>query len=197
MSIVRKAKIVEKLFLAVDKDIEKLKANTGIHCVENCIYCCTTPGIKATALEFYPLAIHLYKTGQAEQTLDKLAKNANNAVCPILNTLSVDGSRIGCSQYEHRGLICRLFAFNYTTDKNSVRHIAACKAIKIAQPERIEKANLILKQKPLGPKASDYYSRLQFADFSESQNLYPIGQAIQIAIEKVITHHHYRGKKAM
>lgn len=197
MSIVRKAKAVEKLFQTLDKSINQLQSKTGIHCVENCIYCCTTPNIKATALEFYPLAYHLFKTGQAETMLDKIHQINTPNICPVLNTLSVDGSRTGCSQYEHRGLICRLFAFNYATDKNGIRRIAACKTIKLDQPEAITKINTILAQKPLGPKASDYYSRLQFVDFTESQLLYPIGDAVKIALEKVITYHHYRGKKAI
>ena len=148
-------------------------------------------------MEFYPLAIHLYRTGKAEALLEKIAATNSSSICPMLSTISLDGGKPGCSYYEHRGLICRLFAYNHTTNKYGVRHIAACKAIKINQPDSVLKANLILASKPIGPKASNYYSRLQFVDFTESQNLYPIGEAIRLAVEKVITHHHYRGKKAM
>jgi Fe-S-cluster containining protein len=197
MNIIQKAKAVEKLFQTLEKDINKLKTATGIHCVDSCIFCCTTPNIQATSLEFYPLAMHLYHTNQANLVLEKLNKINTASVCPVLNTLSIEGSRIGCSQYEHRGLICRLFAFNFNTNKYGIRQIAACKSMKINQPDAINKANQILAKKPLGPKASDYYSRLQFVDFTEAQNLYPIGEAIKLAIEKVITYHHYSGNKAM
>ncbi len=197
MDIVRKARAVEKLFKSLEKDIAKLQSQTGIHCIENCIKCCTTPKIVATALEFYPFALHLYYSGQAESFLATIELINNQTICPVLENLSIDGSRIGCKHYDYRGLICRLFAYNHTTDKYGRRRVAACKSIQLDQPESISKANTILAQKPLGPKASNYYSRLQFIDFTESQQLYPIGEAIRIAIETVVTYFHYRGKKAV
>lgn len=72
-----------------------------------------------------------------------------------------------------------------------------CKIIKAEQPEQLARANNFLENKPLGPKASNYYSRLQIIDFHDAQRLYPIGDAIRIAIETVVTDFHYRGNKAM
>jgi len=193
MSITEKSRKVEELFHLLEEEISQLKEETGVHCIENCIYCCTTPKIMATSLEFYPLAENLYKTGQAEQVLEMIHNSENRTSCPLLNSVSIGGSRIGCTQYEKRGMICRLFTYNYTTDKHGLRKISACKAMKLAQPDEIRKTNEILKEKPIGPRASGYYSQLQTIDFIEGQNLYPIRDAIIVAIENVLTYYHYKG----
>lgn len=197
MNVLGKVRAVEKLFKVLDKDIQKLKTHTGISCVENCIKCCTTPRIEATALEFYPLAYHLYKTGQADTILTKIEQINAPSICPSLNNLTIEGTRPGCSFYDHRGLICRLFSYNHSTDKYGRRRLSACKTIRIEQPAQLDLANKMLETRPIGPKASDYYSRLQIIDFHEAQRLYPIGDAVRIAIETILTNMHYRGKKAM
>jgi len=195
MDIVHKARAVEKLFKALEKDIAKLKLKTGIHCMDNCIKCCVTPKIQATALEFYPLAQHLIKEGKAESILESIVQINNPAICPILNHLSYEDSKAGCRYYEYRGLICRLFAYNYTTDKYGKRRIAACKPMQLEQANEVKTANTILMESVLGPKASNYYSRMQFIDFTASQQLYPIGEAIKIAIETILTYSHYKNSR--
>lgn len=197
MNIHQKVRAVEKLFKMLEKDVQKLQKETGIHCIENCIHCCTTPRIQSTSLEFFPLAYHMLKTGQAESLMNTIEQINNSSICPLLNHLSIEGRRPGCGQYEQRGLICRLFSYNHATDKYGRRRISACKPIRLAQPQELDRTNQILQTKPLGPKASAYYSRLQFIDFNEAQKLYPIGEAIKIALETIITYFHYSGKKAM
>lgn len=197
MNALAKVRAVERLFKVLDKDIQELRGQTGISCVKNCIKCCTTPHIEATALEFYPLAYYLYKTGQAESILEKIEQINTPSVCPALNNLTTEGTRPGCLFYDHRGLICRLFTYSYSTDKYGRRRLNACKTIRVEQPEQLDKANKIMATKPLGPKASDYYSRLQIIDFYEAQQLYPIGDAVRIAIETILTNMHYKGSQAM
>ncbi|MCW3789143.1 YkgJ family cysteine cluster protein [Plebeiibacterium sediminum] len=197
MNIVHTVRAVEKLFESLDKDIRRLQLHTGIHCIENCIHCCTTPRIEATSVEFLPLAYHLYKTGQINEVLNKMEQVNNEYTCPLLNLLSFDGKTIGCNHYIHRGLICRLFSYNYLTNKHGVRKINACKKIQLNQPDQIEKANYLLLTKVICPKASDYYSKLRFISYNEAHHLYPIGKAIRIAIDMVVIYFHYKGKKVM
>ncbi len=197
MNVLSKVRAVEKLFKVLEKDVQELRSQTGIGCVDNCTKCCTTPHIEATALEFYPMAYHLYKTGEADSFLEKIQQTNNPTICPILNYFSTEGSRPGCTKYGHRGLICRLFSYNHSTDKYGVRRLATCKTIRIAQPAQLDKANQLLKLKPIGPRATDYYSRLQVIDFNEAHRLYPIGDAIRIAIETILTNQYYRRNKAI
>lgn len=197
MNIVRKVRAVEKLFKTLEKDVQSLKEQTGIHCIDGCVKCCTTSNIVATSIEFYPLAYHLYKNGLAQSYLSNIYQLNDSSLCPFLNTLGVQDIRAGCLHYEQRGLICRIFPYNHHTNKYGVRMMSACKPIKLEQSEQVNKANEILKVKPIGPKASNYYQRLQFIDYYEAEKLYPIGEAIRIAIEKIITYFHYTGKRAM
>ena len=197
MNIESKVRAVERLFQALEKDIKELQAETGISCVENCIKCCTTPRIEATEIEFYPLAYHLYKTGQSNSFLSKIDQINDPTICPALNYLNIDGTKPGCTQYKYRGLICRLFTYNYGTDKYGIRRINACKTIKLEQPAQVDLANKLLQAKTIGPRASNYYSQLQVIDFNEAKRLYPIGNAIKMAIETIVTTFYFRGNKAM
>lgn len=197
MNTLQKVRAVERLFKTLEKDIKQIQDQTGISCVRNCIKCCTTPRIEATALEFYPLAYHLFKTGQSENIIAKIEQTDNYTICPVLNNFTIDELSPGCNHYDQRGLICRLFSYNYGTDKYGRRRINACKTIRVEQPQQLDIANQLLQIKALGPKASNYYSWLQFIDFNEAHRLYPIGKAIKTAIETVITYFHYSGKKAM
>ena len=193
----QKVRAVESLFRILDKDIQKFRNQTGISCIEGCIQCCTSSRIEATSLEFYPLAHYLYITGQAEEIVSKIDQTNNAKLCPLLNHLNIDGNKPNCNNYNYRGLVCRLFAYNYDMDKYGNRRLNVCKIIKAEQKEEVEKARKLLQTRVLGPKATAYYSRLQFIDFNETQKLYPIGTAIKIAIETIIMHFHYNGKKAM
>ncbi len=197
MNIVREVRAVEDLFKTLEKDIEELKEQTGIHCEKNCVKCCTSAHIMATTIEFYPLAYYLYKNHLSDSILSKINKIHNPTVCPVINRFSNKGSKQGCSFYQYRGLICRLFAYSYHTDKHNNRLISPCHNIKIDQAKELKKADEILHDKPIGPKATDYYQQLDFINFNETQKLYPIGDAIRIAIEEVITYFHYKEGRAM
>lgn len=197
MNIVRKVRAVERLFKTLEKDVQILKEQTGIHCAENCIICCTTSRIVATAVEFYPLAYHLYKNDMVDPFLTRIEQINNNSICPALNQFSIEGSSLGCAFYAQRGLMCRLFAYSYRTDKYNRREISTCQIIQKGQGQTVANVNTLLQSKPLGPKATDYYQRLQFIDFNGVQRLYPIGEAIRIAIETIVSYFNYRGGKAV
>lgn len=191
MDIVQKVAEVNQLFDELAVEVDQIREKSGIQCIRGCVKCCTTKRMMATALEFYPLALTLYRSGQAEAFLDKMATIDNPTICPALNTISIDGLPPGCGMYETRGLICRVFGFNHLTDKYGERRISACKPMKVYQTEAVSLANTLLLQEPIGPKASNYYSRLQSIDFEAGQRLYPIGEAVRIAVETVLTHYYY------
>nr|WP_321411337.1 YkgJ family cysteine cluster protein [uncultured Carboxylicivirga sp.] len=197
MTIVRKVRAVERLFKTLEKDVQKLKEHTGISCADNCIKCCTTSNIVATAVEFYPLAYYLVQNNLYNEILTRIDQVNNSTICPLLDPFSINGSRIGCMFYEQRGLICRIFGYTYRIDKYDRRVLATCKTIQTEHQKEVARANELLCAKPLGPKATDYYQRLQFVDYHKAQKMYPIGEAIKIAIETIVTHFHYKKGKAM
>lgn len=193
MEIERKVGVVEELFKNLEVEVAELQESTGLHCIENCVKCCITPNIVAMPIEFYPLALHLYKTGQAEKFLTRIEKTNNTKSCPLLGPLLDDETKTGCQYYKHRGLICRLFAFNHRIDRLERRRLSACKPMQLEQPDSVALANTILATKPIGPKASNYYSQLEINDLNGVTNYLPIGESIRIAVETVLTYYHYKG----
>jgi len=194
MSIVRKVKAVERLFLNLEKEIGVVKNNTGLHCASNCVACCTKKDLKATALEFYPLALHLYKTGQAEDFLTYLQNYEDDGICPMLNQFQTENKSIGCSHYEYRGLICRLFGYSSVKNRLGEHVLSTCKTIKSNYPAEYRKADELARKNKV-PAGSDYFSRLQFIDYNQAYLYYPVKDAIRIAVETIVTYYHYRGKK--
>ncbi|MFB6318104.1 hypothetical protein [Saccharicrinis sp. FJH54] len=181
---------VRKVFAEADKIVASYRKVTHISCELNCYSCCTKPDIQATVLEFLPLAYDLYKSGLAEKVYDELQAFDSGSVCKMLVPFALNGGEIkGCSNYKNRGLICRMFGFTGFTNKNGEVSLATCRIIKAGQSDKIARAPV----KP--PLMSDYYYRLIDIDRSLCVPMLPINQAILKAIEVVLFHYSFRGKR--
>ncbi|MGO4919056.1 YkgJ family cysteine cluster protein [Maribacter spongiicola] len=192
MSIYLKVKAVDRLFYQLDKELGSFQQSTGLACVANCGLCCLKPDINATALEFLPLAYHLLKNGEAEEWLEQLRNDSDNKLCPILNRIIAPGSKGFCSDYAHRGLICRLFGFSAMLHKNNIPTLVTCKPIKEQKPEAVAKANAHIVSKSNYPLISNYYTQLRSIDDSLGIELFPIRIAIEKAILAVLGYYAYR-----
>jgi uncharacterized protein len=195
MGVIRKARAVEGIFQALDKEIDKFKASTGLKCLEGCGACCKKPDIEASILEFLPLAVHLYKEGKSEEILDLIEKDNAPDICVLFSPVIAGSSAGFCSQYKHRGLICRLFGYSASKDKNGALLLATCKRIKEAMPEIFLKASNDIRNGVSVPIITNYYSRLQAIDLNLSGKMMPINQAMRLAIESVELYFYYRNPK--
>ena len=110
-----KIKKVERVFKQLDKETEKFSKQSGLKCVTNCNLCCLKKGLEANVLEFLPLAYYLVKNNLHEAALDLLETNPEH--CINMSKTQIPGITEGCSIYDHRGLICRLFGFSGVRDK--------------------------------------------------------------------------------
>jgi uncharacterized protein len=197
MGVVKKARAVEGIFKALDKEIGQFKASTGLKCLQGCGACCKKPDIEASILEFLPLAVHLYQQGKAEEILDIIEKDEDQGICVLFVPVIADHSAGFCSQYYHRGLICRLFGYSASKDKNGSLTLAICRKIKDAMPEIFKKANDDISNGMPVPVISNYYSRLQSIDFGLSSRMMPINRAIKLAVETVALFNYYNNSKAV
>ncbi len=200
MSIKRKVKAVERVFKSLDEEIDKLKKETGLHCLAGCGKCCTKADIDSSPIEYLPLAFEWFQKGQAEEKLE-LLRNEDNPICINYSPLSLSAQESGsCGVYSHRGLICRLFGFAASRDKNGDLRFVTCKLIKENQPTEFQSVNELIQRKEYVPVFSDYYKRLFQIDFKLANQIHPINKAIRIAIEEVLHYYAYRpftsGKKA-
>lgn len=123
-----KIRKVEKVFKQLDKETEKFGKQSGLKCLTNCNLCCLKKGLEANVLEFLPLAYYLVKNNLHNAALDLLDTNPEH--CISLAKTQVPGQTAGCSIYDHRGLICRLFGFSGVRDKNARLSVYTCTYMK-------------------------------------------------------------------
>jgi Fe-S-cluster containining protein len=189
MSLEEKVRAVETVFDSLDKAIASFQASSGLHCKAGCGKCCFKPDIEATALEFLPFAYHLYKHDKCFEWLNRLMQQPSG-ICTILNPLQAG---VGlCSQYTHRGLICRLFGYSARTNKYNQKELITCQVIKTEQSENYEKARATIAQGGNVPVMNQFYMQLHAIDMELSREFFPINRAIQRAIESVLHYYAYR-----
>ncbi|MDX9881935.1 MAG: hypothetical protein RBS73_07695 [Prolixibacteraceae bacterium] len=139
--------------------------------------------LETSVLEFLPLAIYLYENNLHEQFLDELAKGREYCIC--LSQLKIEGKITGCSQYRHRGLICRLFGFSGLTGKNGEKKIYTCKIIKTGQEQEYKSATTRINENLKIPMASDFQMKMDQIDPILANDINPINVSIEKAISKV------------
>ncbi len=200
MSIIRKVKAVERVFKSLEEEIADVKHHTGLQCIAGCGRCCVKPDIYASPLEFLPLAFYWFKNGAATQMLE-LLEQERSPICFNYRPLSVGDQVNGaCHNYVHRGLICRLFGYAASRDKNGELKLVTCKTIKEQFPREYGNANRWIEEKEYVPVVSDYYKRLIQIDFRLANQSLPVNEAMREALEEVMHYYAYRpfnwGKKA-
>ncbi|MEN9909926.1 MAG: hypothetical protein RLZZ540_3085 [Bacteroidota bacterium] len=192
MSIAHRVILVEALFAKLELEIAVFQESSTLSCVAGCGKCCATPEIDASPLEFLPWAFHLFLNGNAENVLAVL-KSSSKSSCYIYNPLSLlDSNKGNCSDYQYRGLICRLFGFGANKDKYGQYRISTCKIIKDNQKEAFEKTTKAINDSLAIPIFTDYYMNLSQIDFKLGNLILPINQALVFAIEEVLQYYAYR-----
>ncbi|MBL7845156.1 MAG: YkgJ family cysteine cluster protein [Cyclobacteriaceae bacterium] len=190
MTLEEKVLAVEQVFNKLDQEIAQFQSWSTLHCKFGCGKCCFKPDIEATVVEFLPFALYLYRNDQAEKWLEQL-NASNNSICKILNPTQ-SGAGL-CTEYKHRGLICRLFGFSARTNKYGKKELVTCEIIKTEQADQYTKANIKVEQEVESiPVMHQYYMQLHAIDYELTKDFYPINRAIQKAIETVLAYYAYR-----
>jgi len=189
MRMREKVAAVNLLFESLDQQISSFQTTTTIHCKTGCGKCCFKPDIEATVLEFLPFAYHLYQNKLADQWLDKLDA-ADSTLCVILSPTQ-RGAGL-CSEYPHRGLICRLFGYSARTNKYGKKEFVTCQIIKTEQAPAYVEANAKIEAGISVPVMNQYYLQLQSIDYELTRVFYPINGAIRRAIELVQQDYYYQ-----
>lgn len=189
MLLEEKVKAVEEVFEKLDQEIAGFQQHSGLHCKFGCGKCCYKADLEATPLEFLPFAFYLYKNELAFEWLERL-KNAASPLCLILNPTQ-SGAGL-CSEYKHRGLICRLFGYSARTNKYNQKEYVTCQIIKTEQQENYEAAAARVEAGESIPVMNQFYMQLHAIDMELTRDFYPINEAIQKAIENVLSYYAYR-----
>lgn len=184
-----KVKSVEEVFFRLDAAISKFQNSTQLHCQWGCGKCCFKPDIEATPLEFLPFALHLYQNNLAEEWHLKL-KETKSSLCLVLNPTQAGAGL--CSEYTHRGLICRLFGYSARTNKYGKKELITCQIIKTEQSISVAAVESKLESGMEIPVMNEYYMQLASIDFDMAREFFPINEAIGKAIEQVMHYYAYR-----
>jgi Fe-S-cluster containining protein len=180
---------VQEVFSQLDAHIGQFQTATGLHCKWGCGKCCFKPDIEATILEFLPYAHFLYQHQLAIEKLEEL-KSGTDVICTVLNPTQAGAGL--CSEYEHRGLICRLFGYSARTTKYGEKELVTCQIIKTEQQALYAAAQQKIAEGQAVPVMSHYYMQLHAIDFQLAKDFYPINVAISKAIETVLHYYAYR-----
>lgn len=178
-----KIRKIEKVFKLLDKDTEKFISQSGLKCVTNCNICCLKKGLEANVLEFLPLAWYLVTNNLHEAALDLLETDPE--YCINLAPSQIPGQTSGCSNYAHRGMICRLFGFSGIKDKNSRLAVYTCSYMKKEYPKEFNSAMERINSGMKIPMVTDYYYQIYFIDPNMANDYNPINVSIYKAIQKV------------
>lgn len=190
MQLEDKVRAVEAVFDHLDREIAAFRAETGLQCKFGCGKCCFKADIEATPLEFLPFALYLFKNDLAFEWLEKV-RTAESSICQILNPTQ-SGAGL-CSEYKHRGLICRLFGYSARTNKYGQREFVTCQIIKTEQQANYEAAASRVASNELNiPVLNQYYLQLHGIDMDLTREFFPINVAIRRAIETVLSYFAYR-----
>lgn len=166
-----------------------------MQCPIACSKCCLKDDIEATPLEFLPFAYSLYKQNKLFTYLDRMENMPREDRCILYNPLQTLQEPGGCSHYEHRGLICRLFGFSAFVNKSGVKHIVTCSTMKELYRDRFEEVSLNIQSKLDIPIMREFYLKLYSIDNNLSMKHYPINTAIKKAVEYVANYYIYRTKR--
>ncbi|MBU1219491.1 YkgJ family cysteine cluster protein [Myxococcota bacterium] len=187
MSILRRVRSIRLIYTNLEKEIRRAASGLEIFCPDTCGMCCEKKDIEATPLEFLPLAMHWFETGIASDKLAEL-KERQDGVCICYKNLGGEG--LGrCSEYENRGLICRLFGYSVNPDRRGSMRLLSCRIIKDSLAAR----GLTLSSSSVSfPVMTNWYKKLIQIEFSLGNQYFPINTAIIKAIETVLAYYAYR-----
>jgi Fe-S-cluster containining protein len=191
MNLQEKSLEVRKVFDELDLEIKAFLEASKLTCITGCGFCCSNPKVSASVLEFLPLAFDLYQKGKAEKALDLLKDSNEDKYCIIYKSVSTDAAMGFCSDYQNRGLICRLFSSSFRKNKEGGKELITCKKIKENKRDLFEKASMEINEQMPIPSSSGTYSKLYNIDFHLTSEQMPINKAIKKAIEAVLTFKYY------
>jgi Fe-S-cluster containining protein len=189
LSLIEKVQAVEGVFVELDRAIASFQSTSSLHCKFGCGKCCFKPDIEATPLEFLPFAHYLYQNNLAMDWFERL-RSSDQPVCLILNPTQ-SGAGL-CSEYAHRGLICRLFGYSARVNKYGGKELVTCQIIKTEQKDAYETSQTIISEGGDVPVMSHYYMQLHAIDPDLTRDFYPINVAMRRAIEVVMQYYAYR-----
>ncbi|MDO9552597.1 YkgJ family cysteine cluster protein [Rhodonellum sp.] len=190
MNLQDKALGVRQVFDELGMEIKSYLDESQLTCFSGCGLCCSNPKVNASVIEFLPLAFKLFEEGKAESVLEKL-ETLDDDACVLYKKTSEDGHAGFCSDYQNRGLICRLFGTSSRKNKYNENELLVCNKIKVGKPELFNEVSLAIKKDMQVPSSANNYSKLSNLDFDLTSAQFTVNIAIKNALEAVLRFEFY------
>lgn len=181
LSHYNKQRILEilKIYREIEKKSLLFNKSSGVYCPDGCGECCNNPDVEVSTLEVLPLAMHLWKTGKALETLEILDTTIDKkAPCIFFKKDERVSWKGRCIVYKYRFLVCRLFGYYKTKDKNGNYTWGACRILKRNYP------NIVMNRSEI-PAISEYSMRILSLSTDFEGRLLPVNLAVKHAIESI------------
>ena len=188
-TIVQKVNAVKRVYAQLDKKIDALQKESGLHCPSGCGQCCKKPDIECTPVEFLPMALDWLDEGVLWEKYEEI-KNQESSLCFVYRP-SVTSFGGLCNNYPNRGLICRLFGYSSRINKEGQKEMVTCKILKEEQSTALEWISSNPKSMPV---MTNYSTKMASIDL-QLNTLMPINQAIIQAIETIGAYYAYRTRR--
>ena len=171
------------IYRAADDAIAAFQAATGLACPPGCGACCEeqTPFVRIADMEEIAAA-HVAR-GIGEQTLDRALAAGDERPCVIYEPGRLPG---GCTEYELRPTLCRLFGFGAVRDKHGKAALAACRVHKRETPEAAARAIAFVDGGGAAPMIADWQAAADAASDDGDMRLMPINVALARALERAL-----------
>ena len=152
------------------------QAKTGLTCPPSCGRCFLHPDIRVAPLEMLPMALEIWRAGQAEVMLARLA--TAGPVCIAFRPGPQEGQG-SCAQYQHRPFICRAFGVAAVQGKHGPV-ASLCATLKTqAKAEIIDAAPL--------PLSSVWYAKLASLHPELISGQININDALRECLQRILT----------
>lgn len=184
MNFVFAAKVMDS-YAQIDRLTDVFLATTQLHCPIGCGWCCSSPHVEATPLEMLPLAVELFRRGEAELWLERLGGENETSICLFYHPDPLVSGNGRCDAYPWRPTLCRLFGWSTVTNKSGQPELLACKRHQAMMPEFVERATDAIANGWEAPNLVALSQQVTNIDPDLGRQRMPINQALRVALERV------------
>jgi uncharacterized protein len=180
---------LQPLFDAVDAAIDRFQGDTGLRCPTGCGHCCQTQTPFVTVTDMMPIAAAVVARGDGEALYDRAVAAADaGAPCAIFQPGRLPG---GCTEYELRPMLCRLFGFAAVRDKHGQQHLALCRIHGRDVPEASARATAFVDGGGAVPLFSEWQAEADALEPDGGGAQLPINVALARALERELLRARY------
>ncbi|HTJ46857.1 MAG TPA: YkgJ family cysteine cluster protein [Kofleriaceae bacterium] len=178
------------IYRAADDEIDAFQRATGLACPTGCGVCCETqtPYVRVADMQEIAEAHVARGVEYAEATLARARAAGAERPCAIYEPGRLPG---GCTEYELRPILCRLFGFGAVRDKQGAAALAACRVHKQVTPELAARAIDFVANGGAVPMIADWQATADAAIADRDPQLLPINVALAEALERSLLRAQY------